>query len=166
MSDAGKGLPKVPRGNNKVLVGGVAAVTAGLGLFWYTQKSYQGRKETSSAAGAIPTWEQRLQQENQPSNSYQQQDQTRSASHEHVPTGPKSVPLPGNDSDQGSKGVGALYSTAVQGKATDEHHQDTEPTPQRAKDAGAGEVASKHRSGPEFDQECHGSGKVDSKKGF
>lgn len=75
MSDAGKGLPKVARGNSKVrplriphltahshaldgvqlLFGGVAAVTAGLGVFWYAQKASQHKKETNPNPGAIPT---------------------------------------------------------------------------------------------------------------
>ncbi|RDX40350.1 hypothetical protein K466DRAFT_604880 [Polyporus arcularius HHB13444] len=163
MSDAGKGLPKVPRGNNKLLVGGVAAVSAGLGLFWYAQKSYQGHKETTSAAGAIPTWEQRLQQENQPSNSSDQQ-QLRSASHKDVPAGPKSVPLPDNDNDERSTGARSAYATAARGKASDKN-QDTEPTNQRAKDADSGTIASEHPDAG-HDHNRAGSGKVDSKRSF
>ncbi|RPD75605.1 hypothetical protein L226DRAFT_522742 [Lentinus tigrinus ALCF2SS1-7] len=162
MSDAGKSFQKVPRGNNKVLLGGVAAVTAGLGLFWYAQKSYQDLKESSPHPGAVPTWEYRLQQEqNQPSNPPQHLAQHSSST--DVPTGPKSVPTPDNNDQQGSKGAASSFATSVQGKATDEHQQQTEPSPQREKEAGGGEVASKHRAGPEFDQERHGSGKVASK---
>lgn len=74
MSDAARTMQQLSRGNlNKVhilksiaasslldgfaqvLVGGVAAVTAGLGLFWYAQQTNQTRKETSSHPGATST---------------------------------------------------------------------------------------------------------------
>ncbi|KAI0716646.1 hypothetical protein C8Q76DRAFT_794915 [Earliella scabrosa] len=158
MADAAKGMHKAARGGNKLIAGGVAAVAAGFGLFWYAQKSYQTKKETSSHPGAVPTWEYRLaQQPVEPSNPPQQEPTKRSVSKEDVPSGPKSVPTTGNTDQRESKG--SAYLSSTQGKSTDEGKQDAEPTAQREKEAGTGEIASKKQGGPGFDQKRHGSDK-------
>ncbi|KAI0370484.1 hypothetical protein BV20DRAFT_966366 [Pilatotrama ljubarskyi] len=158
MSDAQKGVQQAVRSNNRLLVGGVAAVTAGLGLFWYAQKSYQAKKETTPNPGALPTWEYRMGQEQLPASNPDQHLTQRSSKTE-IPTKPESVPTRSNDDQSGSQGPASSYLTAVQGKATDEYQSPkSEPTPQREKEPGS-EIASKHRQGPEYDRQRHGSDK-------
>ncbi|KAI0325947.1 hypothetical protein GY45DRAFT_1438041 [Cubamyces sp. BRFM 1775] len=155
-SDAARGMQQAVRSNNRLLVGGVAAVSAGLGLFWYAQKANQARKETTPHPGAIPTWEYRLTQEQNPTSN-PDQHLTQRSSKTDIPTNPKSVPTRSNDDQSGSQGPAASYLNATQGKATDEHQSPkSEPAPQREKEPGS-EIASKHREGPEYDRQRHGS---------
>ncbi|KAI9065332.1 hypothetical protein FKP32DRAFT_1590824 [Trametes sanguinea] len=156
MSDATRGMQQAVRGNNRLLVGGVAAVSAGLGLFWYAQKAYQAKKETTSKPGAIPTWEYRMMQEQQPASNPSQHLAPR-ASGSEVASQPESVPTRSNDDQRGSQGAAASFMTSTQGKATDDHQNPkSEPAPQKEKEPGA-EIASKHRDGPEYDRQRHGS---------
>ncbi|KAI0631166.1 hypothetical protein C8Q77DRAFT_1272900 [Trametes polyzona] len=158
MSDAQKGIQQAMRGNNRLLIGGVAAVTAGLGIFWYAQKANQARKETTPHPGAIPTWEYRLGQEQLPASNQDQHLAQRSSGTD-VRTQPKSLPTRDNDDQSGSQGAGASYLNATQGKGTEDHQNPkSEPAPQKQKDEGS-EIASKKRDGPEFDQQRHGSDK-------
>ncbi|KAI8976601.1 hypothetical protein BD414DRAFT_158822 [Trametes punicea] len=156
MSDASRGMQQAVKSNNRLLVGGVTAVVAGLGLFWYTQKVNQAKKESTPHPGAVPTWEYRMTQEQQPASNPDQHLAQRSSGSE-VASQPKSVPTRTNDNQTGSQGAAASYLTAVQGKATEEHQSPkSEPAPQREKEPGS-EMASKHRQGPEYDRQRHGS---------
>ncbi|KAI0676416.1 hypothetical protein C8Q78DRAFT_1073224 [Trametes maxima] len=78
------------KNNHMLLLGGVAGVTAGLGLFWYAQKTSQAQKETTKHPGAIPTWEHRLGQEQLPAKDPERHLAQRSSKTE-VPSGPESA---------------------------------------------------------------------------
>ncbi|KAI0654380.1 hypothetical protein C8Q70DRAFT_1058476 [Cubamyces menziesii] len=155
-SSATRKIQQAVRGNNKLLLGGFAAASAGLGLFWYVQKEDQALKETAPHPGAIPTWEYRLTQEQNP-KSNSDQHLTQRSSKTDVSTNPESVPTRSNDDQSGSQGPAASYLNATQGKATDEHQDsESQPAPQKEKEPGS-EIVSKHREGPEYDRQRHGS---------
>ncbi|CDO70389.1 hypothetical protein BN946_scf184999.g29 [Trametes cinnabarina] len=156
MSNATRGVQQAVKSNNRLLVGGVVAVTAGLGLFWYAQKAYQAKKETAPQPGAIPTWEYRMTQEQNPESDPDRHLAQRSSSSE-VASQPSSVPTRSNDDQRGSEGAAASFMTATQGKGSDDRQNaKSEPVAQREKEPGA-EIASKRRDGPEYDRERHGS---------
>ncbi|KAH9899268.1 hypothetical protein C8Q73DRAFT_833181 [Cubamyces lactineus] len=155
-SDATRGIQQAVRSNNKLLAGGVAAVSTGLGLFWYAQKTNQARKETTPYPGAIPTWEYRLTQEQNPTSN-SDQHLTQRSSETDIPTNPKSVPTRSNDDQSGSQGPAASYLNATQGKGTNDHQNSkSEPAPQKEKEPGS-EIASKHREGSDYDRQRHSS---------
>ncbi|KAI0754451.1 hypothetical protein C8Q80DRAFT_369079 [Daedaleopsis nitida] len=144
MADATiKGMRQAGRGGNRLIAGGVATVAAGLGLFWYTQKANQTRKENSANPGAVPTWEYRLNQEqDQPSNPQQQYVQ-RTASADFPGTKPESIPT--RSPSDGKSSTDKFSSTKDQSEG--KQGQDAQPAPQREKEAGKGEIASKKQGG-------------------
>ncbi|KAH9833311.1 uncharacterized protein C8Q71DRAFT_909750 [Rhodofomes roseus] len=125
-------------GSPKALWGGIAAVTAGLAGFWYYQKSIQVSKEEDVRPGAIPTWEYRLQQQQDPVTHPNDPLAQRVSGAEHV-SRPKDVPLPGSDSSQGKGGSAVL--TAAHGKGSEQSqgssgHVDQPPQMGRTNDQG------------------------------
>ncbi|CCL99594.1 uncharacterized protein FIBRA_01612 [Fibroporia radiculosa] len=129
-------------GNPKKLFAGVAVVSAGLGLFWYTQKWDHRKKQEDVRPGAIPTWEYRMNQERtaegRPADSL-----TQHVSGVEPVSRPKDVPLPGSNDDTS----GSAILTATHGKGSDQtqsspEHADEPPKTSRTNDSG--ETYSKH----------------------
>jgi len=134
---------QVTRGSPRTLVASVAAISAGLGLFWYMQKWNHRQKQEDVLPGQIPTWEYRLQQRNTPEANASDPLVQRVSGSEPV-SRPKDIPLPGNDSAE--TGSGAL--TAAHGKGSDKtqessEHVDEPPQMGRTNDKGD-QAYSKH----------------------
>ncbi|PCH35333.1 hypothetical protein WOLCODRAFT_107273, partial [Wolfiporia cocos MD-104 SS10] len=122
-------------GSPTTLFAGVAAVSAGLGVFWYTQKWSHRQKEEDVRPGAIPTWEYRMKHQQDPKSNADDPLAQRVSGAEPVPR-PKDVPLPGSDSRQS----GSAAMTAAHGKGSDDtqrspEHVD-EPAQRRTNDTG------------------------------
>ncbi|EMD35548.1 hypothetical protein CERSUDRAFT_96661 [Gelatoporia subvermispora B] len=120
--------------NGRLIAIGSAALAAGFGLFWYSQQKHHESKVTSQAPGAVPTWEHRLGQMQQPSP--QKEGSTLNPRGADPEPKPESVPLPGNKDDRTTVGSSAL--TAVTGQGSEDTQRSPEhisqPAPQREKE--------------------------------